>query len=79
MGMKNVADQTKTTDHLARSDKDFAIEFGGYLANEAELFMQHYNEKSYTTSAEADEGVDRWNALQSAIYEFRKRAKRATA
>jgi hypothetical protein len=68
-----------TDDHMGRTDKDFAIEFGGYLANEAERFMRHHNEKTYATSAEADEGVDRWNALKSAIYEFRKRAERARA
>jgi len=71
--------ERQTGDHLGRTDKDFAIEFGGYLANEAERFMQHHNERVYATEGEADEGADRWKALRSAIYEFRKRAKRAKA
>lgn len=68
-----------TDDHLGRTDKDFAIEFGGYLANEVERFMRHHNSQGNLTAAEADEGVERWNALRSAIYEFRKRAERAKA
>lgn len=66
-----------TDDHLGRTDKDFAIEFGGYLANEAERFMRHHNSQDNLTATEADKGVERWSALSSAIYEFRKRAERA--
>lgn len=60
-----------------RTDKDYAIEFGGYLANAAERFMQHHNEKVYPTAENADVGVELWRGLKSAIYEFRKRAKKA--
>lgn len=65
------------TDHLGRDDKDFAIEFGGYLANEAERYMQHHSWKNYPSEADADEGLVRWSALRVAIYEFRKHAERA--
>jgi hypothetical protein len=60
-----------------RDAKDYAIEFGGYLANEAERFMEHHNSKQYAAEAEADIGDEKWSALQSAIYEFRKRAEKA--
>jgi len=64
-------------DHLGRTDQDFAIEFGEYLAKAAERFMDHHNSREYPSAAELDEGVDRWRALQAAIHEFRKRAERA--
>lgn len=67
----------KTPSSDARDARDYAIEFGGYLANTAERFMQHHNSKEYVTEAEADLGLDVWRELQSAIYEFRKRAERA--
>lgn len=58
-----------------RTDEDYAIEFGGYLANAAERFMQEQNR-----AAEAGREPDakHWSALSSAIYEFRKRAARAS-
>lgn len=60
-----------TTD---RSPKDYAIEFGRYLADAAEQLMAEQNR-----AAEAEETPcsDHWRALESAIYEFRKRALRA--
>lgn len=59
-----------------RSDTDYAIEFGGYLADAAERFMAEQNR----AAASGDEPCsEHWSALQSAIYEFRKRADRAAA
>lgn len=55
---------------------DYAIEFGHHLANAAENFMREQNrvaETGETIDAEA------WRALESAVYEFRKRADRADA
>ncbi len=61
----------QTTD---RSPKDYAIEFGHYLANAAEQFMTEQNR-----AMRADELPDGnyWLALNSALHEFRKRALRA--
>lgn len=54
-----------------RDDKDYAIEFGLYLATEAATFLEYLNR---------GQGIcidpDRWAGMQSAIYEFRKRANR---
>lgn len=61
---------TQTTDHLGRDDKDFAIEFGEYMASAALRYMVAVDGGSVAT--------EEWRALNSAIYEFRKRAKRAT-
>jgi len=63
-----VTDQSQPTDHLGRGDKDFAIEFGGYLARAAERYLIAVN-----AWEDCDEG-DARRALESAIYEFRKRA-----
>lgn len=52
-------------DHLGRTEKDFAIEFGEYLARQAEFFMQWPDMDG------------RAEALRHAIYEFRKRAMKA--
>ena len=59
-----------------RSDVDYAIEFGRYLATAAEHFMAEQNR-----AWEAEEAPDSeyWSRLESAIYEFRKRADRAEA
>lgn len=52
-------------DHLNRTEKDFAIEFGEYMARQAEFFM-------------SGPDIDgRAESLRSAIYEFRKRARKA--
>lgn len=59
---------------MSRSETDYAIEFGRYLATAADNFMAEQNR-----AAEAGEtpDADCWRALQSAVYEFRKRADRA--
>lgn len=50
-----------------RDAKDFAIEFGRYLANAAEEFIATINDTPNDYS-------DAWRGLERAIYEFRKRA-----
>lgn len=61
-----------------RSPADFAIEFGGYLANAAEEFMGFLNETGAAVNARYQSSLtDQWRSLESAIYEFRKRAERA--
>lgn len=65
---------------MERSNKDYAIEFGDYLANSAEQFMQFLNESGATKNAPDASGMtDHWRALNGAIYEFRKRAAKARA
>lgn len=61
----------QTTD---RSPKDYAIEFGHYLADAAEQLIAEMNRAA---KAEEEPCPDHWRALESAIYEFRKRALRA--
>lgn len=51
-----------------RDDKDFAIEFGGYLADAAE---------AYINCGVLQDNADAFRALASSIYEFRKRRDRA--
>jgi hypothetical protein len=65
-----------TTDHLGRTDKDFAIEFGEYLAKAAEHF-QDVMQAERAGDYDQDAVGDAWRALDSAIYEFRKRATKA--
>ena len=48
-----------------RTPKDYAIEFGGYLAKAADNYLM------------SPFDPDRARALRSAVYEFRKRADRA--
>ena len=48
-----------------RTPKDYAIEFGGYLAKAADEFLKHPKDWEYA------------RALRLAVYEFRKRAERA--
>jgi hypothetical protein len=84
---------------ICRDDKDYAIEFGRYLANAAEIFLATINKAerialhdqtgepatlaevarhwSLVDTDEIDVVRDHWRALESAIYEFRKRAARA--
>jgi hypothetical protein len=64
---------TQITAH-ERTAKDYAIEFGGYLATSAERFMDEVG-RSQETGEPID--ADIWSGLQSAIYEFRKRAAKA--
>lgn len=59
-----------------RSPKDYAIEFGEYLAKAAERF-QDTIQCVLKGDYDQDELTERWRALDSAIYEFRKRALRA--
>ena len=63
---------TQITDHLGRTDKDFAIEFGIYLATAAE----HYITIMRDENANGDIDCEARQALISAIYEFRKRVTR---
>jgi hypothetical protein len=57
-----------------RSEVDFAIEFGRYLAFAAEKFIADLDDASGTCR---DPDPDFRRALESAIHEFRKRADRA--
>ncbi len=83
-----VAARVDSKDHLGRDAKDFAIEFGEYLATAAELFVDGMAVeiaaiKSLIVSGDYPDGYnpdaigDINRALQSAIYEFRKRAAKA--
>lgn len=67
-----------------RDAKDYAIEFGGYLANAAERLLAVHEE---TVRAEVLLGKDAVDyevlsqardAVANAVYEFRKRAVKAT-
>ena len=62
-----------------RDAKDYAIEFGGYLADSASNFLDALNKSRTFANVGQDEYMDHWRALQSAIYEFRKRQNRAAA
>jgi len=57
-----------------RSDLDYAIEHGRYLANAAEQFLLEQNRAAQAGSLP---GSEYWSSLETAIYEFRKRADRA--
>lgn len=78
--------ETATSDHLGRTDKDFAIEFGRYLAASAERYQAAVNsafsareEGCDQTVEDADaEMTEAYGRLTSDIHEFRKRATRAT-
>ena len=67
---------SETTDHLGRTDKDFAIEFGKYLATAADGYMDAVQRWCRGEDEGDDLMGERFRALQSAIYEFRKRADR---
>lgn len=72
-----------TDNPTKRTDADYAIEFGEYMAVAAEHYL-HTSDK-YRDQVEngARHGIhpdmvsDAWQGLQSAVYEFRKRATRA--
>lgn len=83
---------------VGRTNEDYAIEHGRYLATAAEQFLSAVEKldeaeiaKAEAVTSEEDDGAeialrdasesrsDHWQALRSAIYEFRKRADRATA
>ena len=64
-----------------RSDKDYAIEHGEYLAKASERFQQTINVAMRAIvegdDIDHDSTNDAWSALSSAIHEFRKRAARS--
>lgn len=64
-----------------RSAKDYAIEHAEYLAKAAEAYLAERNKfdelESRSYSGDSDALSDHFRALNSAIHEFRKRAKRA--
>jgi hypothetical protein len=66
-----------------RDDKDYAIEFGGYLADAAEQFIHAYNFRQMQEQADVDVDVDAFNdiyrALTNAIFEFRKRSAKVVS
>ncbi len=64
----------KPPEQTTRSDKDFAIEFGEYLAQAAEIFLAAIDTDDLNVNGETF--WDHYKALSSAIYEFRKRAAR---
>lgn len=51
-----------------RDTKDYAVEFGEYLAKAAEAYMR------FPLANGLDRALDAYRALRSAVYEFRKRA-----
>jgi hypothetical protein len=60
-----------------RSAKDYAVEFGGYLAQAARRYMNAVNRE---VIPEGDTEVgEAWRALESALYEFEKRAARLSS
>lgn len=58
-----------------RTPEEFAIEFGEYMAKSAVSYMG----MTQREWRDADVHSDRWNALNCAIYDFRKRAARTNA
>jgi hypothetical protein len=64
-----------------RTDKDYAIEHAGYLADAAEDYLDarnRYEQIGGPETGDDDLLSDHIGALRSAIYEFRKRAARCT-
>jgi len=55
-----------------RTDKDYAIEHFGYLADAVDNVIF-----AYGTPSGPDARTDAFRGLESALYEFRKGAKRA--
>lgn len=70
---------------MSRDDKDYAIEFGEYLATAADDFLAACNAvqsarmlSDFGAETEATQSHDdAWKTLNEAVYEFRKRAARA--
>lgn len=66
-----------------RTDADYAIEFGEYLAVAAEHYLDVSGKYRDQVENGARHGIhpdhvsDAWSSLKSAVYEFRKRATRA--
>ena len=59
----------------ARTPQDYAIEFGGYLADRAVTFLRLMEEPDMGAD-NPDHQAEVYRALRSAVYEFRKRAAR---
>jgi hypothetical protein len=57
---------------IERTDKDYAIEHFGYLADAADHLIV-----TFAISDHPDDRADAFQGLESALYEFRKRADRA--
>lgn len=67
---------------LHRTDTDYAVEFGGYLADRAQYmlaFLRRATEAGDMTIEDHDGYADACRGLDSAVHEFRKRAARAKA
>lgn len=70
---------------MARDAKDYAVEFGGYLATAADNFLKACNAvqsaqmlSDFGAAKEAEElFADTHETLRMAIHEFRKRVDRA--
>lgn len=58
-----------------RDAKDFAIEFGGYMATSADRLMAYL---STPGAVDATQATDLLDDLRSSVYEFRKRAAKAS-
>jgi hypothetical protein len=58
-----------------RTPQDYAIEFGGYLADRAVTFLRLMEEPDMGAD-NPDHQAEVYRALRSAVYEFRKRAAR---
>jgi hypothetical protein len=70
-----VYDKTTRTIRPERTPADFSREFAGYMAKAAEDLMEAWivNPGAYS----GDERSDAFKALNSAVYEWRKREDRA--
>jgi hypothetical protein len=70
-------------DPKPRTDADYAIEFGEYMAVAAEHYLDVLDkyrdqvENGREHHIHPDMVSDAWSGLRSAVYEFRKRATRA--
>lgn len=69
-----------------RTAPDYAIEFGIYLADAVKKYMHAREDYESAVESEAEDQdacgdvmTDHWMAMQSAVYEFLKRAQRAAA
>lgn len=67
-----------------RDAKDYAIEYGGYLADAAQAYLEERNRYDMAVAGYGDEVpnvdslTDHHQSLRSRIYEFRKRAAKAS-
>lgn len=81
--LKELEPVREARDATGRTPKDYAIEFGEYLAKAAVFYMDTRNLADSANERGAEFDYDRltdaFRALHSAVYEFRKRAERALA